>query len=178
MRCPVCKSRTVADEHIRHEAPPHRKNPHAIFLVLDNIRSAYNVGSLLRTADSVGVQHVHLCGITPDAAHPKVRKTSLGSEEVPTTRWQDTRECIAFLKNEGHHVVALECVSGATPIHQVPRRSMTVVVGNEVCGVDQEVLNQCDEITALPQLGNKISLNVASAGAIALYALSGLTDPT
>lgn len=144
-----------------------------VALLLDNIRSTYNVGSLLRTAEGAGIAHVHLCGITPKPDHPKVAKTGLGAEEiVPWSYHPNARMAAQSLLAEGWRLWSLETGARAEPIfhiHAPDAERVILVVGNEVTGVDPALLDLSERIICLPMDGAKRSLNVASAGAVAIY---------
>lgn len=142
-------------------------------ILLDNIRSAFNVGSILRSADGAGIQHAHLCGITPTPENPKVAKTALSAEFV--TPWSYAPNGVLLveaLKQRGLPVWALEAGPDAEPLtrvlHAVPP-ALVIVAGNELAGVDPGILQQCNRVVALPMLGFKRSLNVAVALGIAMY---------
>lgn len=153
-------------------------------VLLDNIRSAWNVGSILRSADGFGFTHAYLCGITPTADNEAVTKTSLGAEDsVPWSYHRDAVKLVKGLKGEGWKVYALEDDKRAVTIHAVssagferaPQRSAqreALIVGNEVTGVDPELLDLCDNIFYIPMRGEKKSFNVAIAFGIAAYALT------
>jgi 23S rRNA (guanosine2251-2'-O)-methyltransferase len=152
--------------------------------LLDNIRSAWNVGSIFRTADGLGVSKLYLCGITPTPDNEAVRKTSLGAEE--TVAWEYSRnamETAKKLKGEGYRVIALEQDERSIPIDTlVPERSAAqskgmltkdvLILGNEVTGVDPGLLDLCDLIVHIPMHGQKRSFNVEVAFAIAAFQLS------
>jgi len=143
-------------------------------VILDDIRSAHNVGSILRTADAVRASEVYCCGYTPAPEHPSVRKTALGAEEtVPWTVISDAVEAIDLLRQRGYRVVALEQTDDPTPLAELSPQDfpLALVLGNEVTGVQQRVLDACDFAIELPQYGAKLSLNVAVAFGIAAYAL-------
>ena len=151
-------------------------------VLLDNIRSAWNVGSILRSADGFGFSHAYLCGITPAADNGAVAKTSLGAEQ--SVRWsyhKDAVRLVAELKSENWNVYALEGDQRAVPLTGVrlARRqerfhvpNEVLIVGNEVSGVDPELLDLCDRIFYVPMRGEKKSFNVAIAFGIAAYALT------
>lgn len=139
--------------------------------VLDNIRSAFNVGSILRTADGLGVERVHLCGYTPTPDEDKTARTALGAQHA--VEWEASgkiSELLSEMKNSGWRLVALETSSKALelaePFEQVPT---VFVFGNERFGLGSEVLSLCDEVRRLPLRGTKNSLNVGVAAAIAAY---------
>lgn len=144
-------------------------------VLLDNIRSAWNVGAIFRSADGAGVEHVHLCGVCPKPDHPKVAKTALGSEQsVAWSFHPDGEQACQEMKKAGYRLWALEGGPGAENLYRqtFPQdRPLLLVVGNEVSGVEPGILALCERVVCLPMLGTKGSLNVAVACGIALYAL-------
>jgi 23S rRNA (guanosine2251-2'-O)-methyltransferase len=143
-------------------------------VLLDNIRSAWNVGSIFRSADGFGFRPVYLCGITPTPEIEAVIKTSLGAEDaVPWSYHKDAVKLVMGLKKEGWRILALEDGEGAVPIDPDLKMDDTVlIVGNEITGVDPELLDLCDEIVYIPMFGEKKSFNVAVAFGIAAYAMN------
>jgi tRNA G18 (ribose-2'-O)-methylase SpoU len=142
---------------------------------LDNIRSAWNVGSIFRTADGFGFTHAYLCGITPTPENEAVTKTSLGAEEsVPWSYHKDALQLARGLKKEGFRSLGLEEDPRAEEITQsiTVSADSVLIVGNEVTGVDPELLELCDEILYIPMGGEKKSFNVAVAFGIAAYSLT------
>lgn len=145
-------------------------------VLLDNIRSAWNVGSMMRSSDGAGVRKVHLGGVTPGVDNPKIAKTSLGAEtSVPAEKHANGLEfCLAW-KGAGGEVWALEGGERAESLYSIERsdlpQKLLLVVGNELTGVDPDILNLCDRIVFLPMEGYKGSLNVAVAFGIAVYTL-------
>lgn len=146
--------------------------------LLDNIRSAANVGSIFRTAEGFGFEHIYLGGITPCPDDLDVKKTSLGSEEfVAWTYHRNSMELLRMLKKKGHEIWVLENMPGAAPIDQVDLTTVhsapvVLVVGSEITGVDPGIVEAADSVLCLPMFGRKTSLNVAVAFAIAAYALT------
>lgn len=182
--CPRCGAPTVIAAKLPQrdstqasivDAAP--SGPH-VEALLDNIRSIYNVGSIFRTADGAGLRCLHLCGITPTPAHPKVAKTALGAEEsIPWLAYNNAVDAVAKLKNEGCVIVALEEGDGAKQkpgFYQKPgfTGKLVLVVGNEITGIDPGVLALADYQLAIPMCGIKRSLNVATAFGIAAYELT------
>ena len=144
--------------------------------LLDNIRSAYNVGSIIRTSDGVGISHLHFCGITPTPDHPKVIKTALNAEQhLPWTQHWNAVEAGEKLKNNGFRLVALEggkdSISVFDFLSEQNYNPTVLIVGNEVSGVDPGLLAICDNRIWLPMLGEKLSFNVSVAFGIAAYLL-------
>lgn len=163
---------------VRSVAAPVRAAPGSVIRpvvgVLDNLRSALNVGTILRTAEGAGIAHLHLCGFTPTPENPKVAKTSLGAQEsIGWTHHFDAIECAAALQADGYELWAVEAAPTSTPLFEVPRPGSDVrvafIVGNEVDGVDAALLDIADRIVHLPMQGEKSSLNVGVAFGIAAY---------
>jgi len=144
------------------------RNP--VFVILDNIRSAFNVGSIFRTADGVLVSKLYLCGITAHPPHPKLEKTALGV--LPFVPWEyreSTEEAISEMQAQGIRVVALETTDQSRCIWEY-RFSVPIclVLGNEVTGLSESVLSMADEVVEIPVMGYKNSINVAVAFGIAV----------
>ena len=149
-------------------------DPCHLEVLLDNIRSVYNVGAMFRTADGAGVAHLHLCGITAPPTHPKLAKTALGAESnLPWTQWRNGVETAVSLQQQQYQLWALESMPDAEPLFTArltdPQRPILFIVGNEKVGVDPDILARCDRVFSLPMQGVKESLNVAVAFGIALY---------
>ncbi|WP_413287789.1 RNA methyltransferase [Bdellovibrio sp. HCB337] len=143
--------------------------------VLHNLRSAFNVGSIFRTAECFGVKHVYLCGYTPLPTQDKLAKTAMGTDSL--VEWEEAPKIVELLKklkSEGNHIVALETTSHAVPLEtSFPLEKPTVfILGNERFGIDPEVLELCPEVRKIPLRGQKNSLNVGVATAIATYEFS------
>ncbi len=147
--------------------------------VLDNIRSAHNVGGIFRTADGVGAAHLYLCGITPTpGSHPEIAKTALGAEQTLT--WSAHPNALEAAKNlqaEGVFLLALEHTEQAVSIQDFSlskhdHQAIALVVGHERAGVDPALLNLCDAIITLPMSGQKRSLNVVVAFGVGAYWLA------
>lgn len=148
-----------------------RKIP--LTVVLDNIRSLNNIGSIFRTADAFRVERLMLCGITATPPSPEIHKTALGAEEsVDWEYFPDTMDAVSRLKGEGYTVCALELVNGAVSLERFepqPGARYAVVAGHEVNGVDQRVVDACDLCLEIPQEGTKHSLNVSVSTALAIW---------
>ncbi|MBT8401733.1 MAG: TrmH family RNA methyltransferase [Rhodothermia bacterium] len=147
---------------------------HPIVAVLENIRSAYNVGSILRTSDAAALEKIIVCGITPTPDHKSVHKTALGSQD--SVEWEQSHsaaDVIRGFKQSGYRIAALEITDSPTPIQRltVSDFPMCLVVGSEVRGVSDEALALCDVAVELPQFGDKHSLNAAVAFGVAAYAI-------
>lgn len=144
---------------------------HPFVLVLDNVRSMNNVGSIFRTADAFRAERLYLCGITGQPPHREITKTALGADEsVDWTYAPDAGQLCAELQAQGYRVWAVEQVEGSTSLvdfQPVPGERVAFVLGNEVFGVSEPVVAQADGYLEIPQFGTKHSLNVAvSAGII------------
>ncbi|MAT44413.1 MAG: RNA methyltransferase [Anaerolineaceae bacterium] len=177
--CPRCHGQTKIVHTIQllpdHDKDREQDNPYHLEMVLDNIRSTFNVGAMFRTADGAGVKKIHLTGITPPPEHTKVQKTALGAENtIPYHYHPNCVKAVSDLKKQGYYLIALEKTSTSTPldsIHLQPHQPTAVVVGNEVAGVDPDVLALCDAHIHISMNGLKGSLNVAIAYGIAVYHL-------
>lgn len=142
-----------------------------LILVLENIRSLHNIGSVFRTADAFLLQKIYLCGITATPPHKDIRKTALGATE--SVEWEYRKDTLALLqelKKKDYHCMAVEQAVGATQLNAFlpdSKKPYVFVFGNEVKGVSQEVVNLCHGVLEIPQLGTKHSLNIAvSAGVV------------
>jgi tRNA G18 (ribose-2'-O)-methylase SpoU len=142
-------------------------------VVLNNIRSLYNVGSIFRTADGVGVEKIWLCGITGYPPQSQISKIALGAEErVPWEYCDDTIAVVGNLKNMGYHIALLEQMDGSVEYHEFqPNCPICLVVGNEKEGVSQELVALCDTAVEIEMMGIKNSLNVAVAFGVIAYHL-------
>ena len=148
-----------------------KKTP--LVVVLDNVRSLHNVGSVFRTADAFLVEAVYLCGITCTPPHAEIHKTALGAENTVTWKhYQDTHQAVADLKAQGYTVFAIEQAAGSTllPDLQLDKsKKYAVILGNEVKGVQQTVVDACNGCIEIPQFGTKHSLNVSVTGGIIIW---------
>ncbi len=145
---------------------------HPIIIVLDNIRSLYNVGSIFRTADAVRAQELILCGYTPTPPRPEIEKTALGATESVPWRFQPSAvEAVLELRHRGIRVFAVELTDQSRPYDSLTPEDFPAafVFGNEIVGIQPAVLQQCDAALAIPMYGTKHSLNVAVAAGIVLY---------
>lgn len=142
-----------------------------VVLVLDNIRSAFNVGSMFRTAETAGCTEIITCGITCHPPHPKLRKTALSStDSVPFRHFDDTMVAMETLKSEGYKIVAMETTSRSQVYTDIDYPlKVALVVGNEITGVDSRCMDLADYIAEIPTYGVKNSLNVASAAPIVVF---------
>jgi 23S rRNA (guanosine2251-2'-O)-methyltransferase len=146
-----------------------------IIVVLENIRSAYNVGSVFRTADAFLIEAIYIIGYSAKPPHKEIKKTALGAEE--TVNWKyfkTTTEAVELLKARKYKVYAVEQAENSYKLHAASFRQnekVAVVFGNEVTGVEQSTIDQCDGCIEIPQLGMKHSLNVATAAGVVLWEL-------
>ena len=142
-------------------------------VVVDNVRSLHNVGSVFRTSDAFRVERVMLCGITATPPHAEIHKTALGAEDVVTWSYHsDTLEAVQELKSEGYGVYAIEQVQGSIALQDFrtePGNRDAVVLGNEVKGVQQQVVDACDGSIEIPQFGTKHSLNVSVTAGMVIW---------
>src|SRR3954468_14584854 len=144
-----------------------------VTILLDNVRSMYNVGSFFRTGDGAGIEQLILSGITARPPHNGIAKTALGAEE--RVCWRGAESSLAEIQNlrsHGHEIAAIETSNRAVDVFDwQPRFPVCVAFGHEVDGLDTRLLDACDTHVRIPMLGLKHSLNVASAGAIVMYEL-------
>jgi 23S rRNA (guanosine2251-2'-O)-methyltransferase len=144
-----------------------------VVLVLDNVRSLHNVGAVFRTADAFALERIYLCGVTGRPPHREITKTALGStESVAWTHTATTLEAAQQLRAAGYQLVAVEQTTGSVLLpafRPAPGQPLALVLGNEVFGVDDEVLALCDAAVEIPQLGTKHSLNVSVAAGVVLW---------
>lgn len=142
-------------------------------VVLDNVRSQNNIGSVFRTADAFRVEHIALCGICSTPPHREIHKTALGAEDsVEWSYHEDTAECIWHLKERGYKVFAVEQVDDSVKLNseiEIQNSKLAIVFGNEIEGVQESLLPLCDGSLEIPQYGTKHSLNVSCAAAIVIW---------
>jgi 23S rRNA (guanosine2251-2'-O)-methyltransferase len=194
LRCPACGAPVTVVHHLpaRSETPPPVKEAATaaaplggmgMGVLLDNVRSVFNVGSIFRSADGAGFTEVYLCGVTPTPANPKLGKTALGAERaVHWTGHPNAFTLAQRLAAAGRTLWALEECEGAESLLTAPPPpgGLVLVVGSEVTGVDPDLLRICARTFAIPMRGSKRSLNVATAFGVAAVLLSnhpGLTSP-
>ena len=156
-----------------------KKTP--LVVVLDNVRSLHNVGSVFRTADAFLVEAVYLCGITSTPPHAEIHKTALGAENTVDWKYfEDTHKAVDELKSMGYTVFALEQAEGSTLLPDLKldkTQKYAVILGNEVKGVQQSVLDACDGCIEIPQFGTKHSLNVSVSGGIIIWEMFKMIAP-
>ena len=186
-RCPVCLGETRltlrlgkksdSEPKLSSSSDSARALRTRFAVLLDNIRSAWNVGSIFRSADGFGFTHAYLCGITPTPESEAVTKTSLGAEDMVTWSYhKDAVQLVRGLKKESWHVWALEEHEFAVSLSAFPHDESPIltllIIGNEVTGVDSDLLELSDSIIHIPMRGEKTSFNVAVAFGIAAYQLT------
>ncbi|MFW6043084.1 MAG: RNA methyltransferase [Marinilabiliaceae bacterium] len=151
-----------------------RKTP--VVVVLDNIRSLHNVGSLFRTSDALRLEALYLCGITSTPPHKEIHKTALGAEDaVEWHYFEKTIEAIKKLKKEQYLLIGVEQVEGSTDLRTFrvdTTKKYAVILGHEVRGIDQKVIDCCDLCVEIPQFGTKHSFNVSVSGGIVLWEMA------
>ena len=144
-----------------------------LIVVLDHVRSLNNVGSVFRTSDAFRVEAIYLCGITATPPHPEMHKTALGAEyTVDWMYFKRTQDAVNELHNDGYTVLAIEQCAGSTLLDELvleKGRKYAIVLGNEVKGVQQEVVDMCDGCIEIPQFGTKHSLNVSVTAGIMIW---------
>ena len=159
-------NRKSTEEFKRSEKTP-------VIVVLENIRSAYNVGSVFRTSDAFLLESIYLTGYTAQPPHKEIKKTALGAED--TVEWKyfiNAEEAIRHLKLMGYQVYAVEQVKNSISLENIKfseHDKIAVVMGNEVSGVEQDTIMMCDGCIEIPQLGMKHSLNIATAAGVVLW---------
>jgi tRNA G18 (ribose-2'-O)-methylase SpoU len=144
---------------------------HPVRLVLDRLRSAFNVGSIFRTAETARLAEVITCGYTPHPPNPKLQKTALGAlDYVPWRHFENAAEAVAALRSEGVVVFALETTTGSETYTDIAfPRPVALVLGNEAAGVDPAVIAACERVVEIPMFGFKNSMNVASACSVVVF---------
>lgn len=161
-------NRKSVDEFRQSEKMP-------VVAVLENVRSAYNVGSVFRTADAFLLEAVYLCGYTAFPPHKEIRKTALGAEEtVSWKHFKQVDEALDDLKAKGYKIYAVEQVENSKKLNEVKMgegEKIAVVFGNEVTGVEQSTIEKCEGCIEIPQAGMKHSLNIAVAAGVVLWEL-------
>ncbi len=147
------------------------KNP--IVVILDNIRSAHNVGAIFRLGDAFLIQKIYLCGITATPPHKGIQKTALGAENVVAWHYQkNILDVIAMFKKEAYNIIAVEQTNKSKALECFffsKKKKYAFIFGHEVDGIHLDVLNHCDEYIAITQKGTKHSLNVSTCAGIALW---------
>jgi 23S rRNA (guanosine2251-2'-O)-methyltransferase len=182
-RCPVCLSQTIVaaertsqgEQDSGNWPPPRLDGPDAL---IDNVRSAWNVGAIFRSAEGFGFRHLYLCGITPTPENRDVKKTGLGAQGmVPWSAHKNAVKLVSALRTDGRAVWALERTSDSVLLNSAvsagkPPRSLVLVVGNEQAGIDPGIIALADRVAHLEMQGQKRSFNVAVAFAVAAHVLA------
>ena len=146
---------------------------HPIVVVLDNVRSMHNVGAVFRTSDAFLIDKIYLCGITATPPHKEIHKTAIGAEN--SVDWEyvkDSNELVTKLKEDGYQIVTIEQTEGSVLLNEFEvdqSQKYAIVMGNEVDGVQQSIIDQCDTCIEIPQSGTKHSLNVSVCTGIILW---------
>lgn len=144
-----------------------------LVVVLDDVRSMYNVGSVFRTSDAFRVSSIYLCGITATPPHAEIHKTALGAEDtVDWKHFDNTMDAVQSLKADGYHIFSIEQCVGSTMLQKIELDANTkyaVIFGNEVKGVKQEVVDASDACLEIPQFGTKHSLNVSTTAGMVIW---------
>ena len=151
-----------------------KKTP--ITIVLDNVRSALNVGSVFRTSDAFLIETIILCGITATPPNKEIRKAALGSTDSVNWKYvKNTTDAVQQLIKKGYYVVGVEQADKSTLLNEfeLPKKPIAIIMGNEVNGVDQQAINLCNEVIEIPQFGTKHSLNIAVTTGIVIWDLWG-----
>lgn len=140
-------------------------------IVLDNLRSSFNVGSLFRTAEALGIEMIHLCGYTPTPENSKTAKSALGTDQwVKWKAWDSTIDCLESLKSDGVKLYAFETEASAKSLKEIePSKKSAIILGNERYGLSSPILKRADQLVKIELSGKKNSLNVGICGAIALH---------
>lgn len=152
-----------------------------LFLILHNVRSAYNVGAVFRTADGAGVGKIYICGYSPcpvtgrkiykTPAEKMIEKTALGAEKnIPWEKCKNISRLLGKLKKEKIKIIALEQAKNSVDLKKLkPKFPLALILGNEVKGISKTILKKCDKVVSIPMRGQKESLNVSVAAGIAMY---------
>lgn len=144
-----------------------------VIVVLDNVRSMHNIGSVFRTADGFAIEKLYLCGITAQPPHREIEKTALGAtQSVAWKHFETTLDAVDSLRNDGYEIIAIEQASGSTMLNTFQpdtQKKYALIFGNEVNGVSDEVMTQIDECIEIPQFGTKHSFNIVISAGIVLW---------
>lgn len=148
-----------------------KKTP--VIIVLDNIRSHHNVGSIFRTADAFAIEAIYLCGYTPVPPHREIHKTALGAtDSVAWNYFTTTQDAINALKEKSIHLIAVEQTEKTISLQDFSKeenKKYALIFGNEVGGVEQEIIDQCNTVIEIPQIGTKHSLNISVCAGILMW---------
>lgn len=144
-----------------------------LIVVLDNVRSMHNIGSVFRTADGFAIEKLYLCGITAQPPHREIEKTALGAtQSVEWVYFETTVEAVVSLKSIGYHIIGIEQAAGSIMLNTYkpsPSQKYALIFGNEVNGVSDEVMAEIDECVEIPQFGTKHSFNIVISAGIVLW---------
>jgi 23S rRNA (guanosine2251-2'-O)-methyltransferase len=144
-----------------------------VVVVLDNVRSMHNIGSIFRTSDGFSIESIALCGITAQPPHREIEKTALGAtQSVDWNYFETTLDAVKSLRNDGFEILAVEQASNSTMLHTfapTQDKKYALILGNEVNGVDEEVMKEIDKCIEIPQFGTKHSFNITIAAGIVLW---------
>ena len=171
-------NRKLANEELgRIDLESFKKAPKTpIIVVLDNIRSLNNIGSVFRTADAMAIERVYLCGITAQPPHREINKTALGAtESVDWKYFEKTEAAVELLKEQGYTVLSIEQTEGSIMLDDFEVKSgdkLALVFGHEVYGVEQEIIDKSDGVIEIPQKGTKHSLNISVSAGVVMWDLS------
>jgi 23S rRNA (guanosine2251-2'-O)-methyltransferase len=162
-------NRLTVEEYKQSEKLP-------LIIILDDVRSMYNVGSVFRSSDAFRVEKICLCGISAQPPHPEIHKTALGAEDsVEWEYYKNTMDCVHDLKNKEYIVLSIEQAEGSTKLQELSlnkEKKYAVVFGNEVKGVKQEVVDASNGCIEIPQFGTKHSLNVSVTAGIIIWEMA------
>ncbi len=165
-------TKQILEENLAQKPP---KKLAEVKMILHNIRSLHNVGSVFRSCDAFGVSELILTGYTPTPPRPEINKTAIGAEEfVKWRHFEKAEDIIQELKAGGYSILGMEQTTQSTPLNSLNINdydNICIVMGNEVTGIDFEILDLIEDFIAIPQFGQKHSLNVSVAAAVMLYAL-------
>jgi 23S rRNA (guanosine2251-2'-O)-methyltransferase len=170
--------RKLLNEELNRLSVEEFKNAHKIPLVvvLDNVRSMNNIGSVFRTSDAFLVSRIYLCGITATPPHKDIHKTALGAtESVEWEYFENTMDALKKIKDEGYFILSVEQAENSIKLDKFlpkPDQKIAVVFGHEVRGVQQDVVDFCDGVLEIPQFGTKHSLNISVCAGIVIWKLS------
>ena len=145
-----------------------------ITIVLDNVRSALNVGSVFRTSDAFLIENIILCGITSTPPNKEIRKAALGASDSVNWRFEEnTIDAVTKLKTDGYHIMGIEQADKSSKLNNftLSNKPIAIIMGNEVNGVSQDVIDICDEVLEIPQFGTKHSLNISVTTGIIIWEL-------
>ena len=145
-----------------------------ITIVLDNVRSALNVGSVFRTSDAFLIENIILCGITSTPPNKEIRKAALGASDSVNWRFEEnTIDAVTKLKTNGYHIMGIEQADKSSKLNNftLSNKPIAIIMGNEVNGVSQDVIDICDEVLEIPQFGTKHSLNISVTTGIIIWEL-------